>query len=245
MKISYLFLIFILERITTEGLNQTSLESKNPEYDEDTENQVTKEWNKDDDDEVEKAPEKNTTSASLIKAEDFPSAAVVLPIRRQGTSSSELNKGPCGGVAKKKADTLTNRGSYINVVWETHQPVQNGNCTVRISPGLDKEENFTLLYPKKIATDATGSFPCGRVQGFENQQFSLPEDYVCDQCTLQWTWLTPFGNIFSCSDIIINGNKIEDCLARCKNGGACFNGKCICDSGFYGEFCQYSCKILT
>jgi hypothetical protein len=151
-----------------------------------------------------------------------------------------LNTGPCGGITKQKADTLTNRGSNIHVIWETRNPVQNGNCTIKISPGLDKEENFTVLYPANAKADAAGSFSCGRMKGFESEQFKLPENYVCDQCTLQWTWTTPFGNLFSCSDIIINGNKIEDCIARCKNGGACFNGKCICQDDFYGEFCEYN-----
>ena len=29
-------------------------------------------------------------------------------------------------------------------------------------------------------------------------------------------------------------------MARCNNGGACFNGKCICLQEFYGEFCEHS-----
>lgn len=29
-------------------------------------------------------------------------------------------------------------------------------------------------------------------------------------------------------------------MARCHNGGACFNGKCMCTSEFYGEFCESS-----
>ena len=30
--------------------------------------------------------------------------------------------------------------------------------------------------------------------------------------------------------------------ALCKNGGACFNGKCLCVNGFYGEFCENNSK---
>ena len=29
-------------------------------------------------------------------------------------------------------------------------------------------------------------------------------------------------------------------MARCNNGGACFNGKCICTSDFYGDYCESS-----
>jgi hypothetical protein len=118
-----------------------------------------------------------------------------------------------------------------------------GNCTVKISPGLEKEDNFTLLYPKDIDT-TDGSFPCGRIKGFETHQFSLPEDYVCDQCTIQWTWNTQYGKLYSCSDIVINGLYIDKCITRCRNGGACFNGKCICPDKFYGEFCQYESIII-
>jgi hypothetical protein len=121
-------------------------------------------------------------------------------------------------------------------------PSPMSNCTVRISPGLDFESNFTLLTPVKSEVDKKGTFPCGRMKGFESKQFQLPEDYVCDQCTLQWTWITPKGNFYSCSDLIINGNTIQDCIAKCKNGGACFNGKCLCTENFYGEFCENNSK---
>jgi hypothetical protein len=129
------------------------------------------------------------------------------------------------------------------MIWEVRQPAKLGNCTVRISPGLEKEDNFTVLYPKDVPTDKNGTFPCGRIKGFETQQFDLPEDYVCDQCILQWSWNTQFGTFYSCSDIVINGLTIENCITRCQNGGACFNGKCICVDNYYGEFCQYDSII--
>lgn len=171
---------------------------------------------------------------------NYPSAQVILPIRRKETSHSLLNIAPCGGIAKKKANTLTNKGSNIFVMWEILNPVAGGNCTVKLSPGLESEKNFTILSPKDIVLDSKGHFTCGRTKGFESHEFVLPSDYVCDQCTLQWTWITPSGNLYSCSDLIINGNKIEDCLAKCKNGGACFNGKCLCTDDYYGEYCQYN-----
>jgi len=31
---------------------------------------------------------------------------------------------------------------------------------------------------------------------------------------------------------------VENCLAKCLNGGACVNGKCICTKKFDGEFCE-------
>jgi hypothetical protein len=170
----------------------------------------------------------------------MPEAQVILPIRRRDTSKAVLNAAPCGGVTKRKADTLMNMGKSVYVIWETIMPIAGGNCTVKLSPGLELEQNFTTLKPLDSKLDNDGAFACGRVKGFESHEFALPEDYVCDQCTLQWTWKTSVGNFYSCSDIIINGNKIENCIAKCQNGGACFNGKCLCGDSFYGDFCQHN-----
>ncbi len=43
---------------------------------------------------------------------------------------------------------------------------------------------------------------------------------------------------YSCSDIIIDGKKLDSCRAQCLNGGSCFNGICLCPNGFSGEFCE-------
>jgi len=47
-----------------------------------------------------------------------------------------MGNAPCGLAPKMKADTLTNRGSLINVIWEIRTPYRNGNCSVKISPGI-------------------------------------------------------------------------------------------------------------
>ncbi len=72
---------------------------------------------------------------------------------------------------------------------------------------MENERNFTVLFPNDGSSEAKGTFPCGRKKGFESQQFKLPENYVCDKCTLQWAWITPIGSLYSCSDLIIMGNK--------------------------------------
>ena len=189
-------------------------------------------------------PEGSTTIT--VKKDEIkikPEAQVILPIRRKDTSQAVLNVAPCGGVLKRKADTLTNKGSPLLVLWEVLTPLSGGNCTVKLSPGLENESNFTALKPlDTVGVSKEFTVPCGRVKGFESKQFELPQDYVCDQCTLQWIWHTPAGKFYSCSDIMINGNKINDCLALCKNGGACFNGKCLCTDDFYGDFCQNNSK---
>ena len=46
--------------------------------------------------------------------------------------------------------------------------------------------------------------------------------------------MTNYGNIYSCSDIIIDGKKLDSCRAQSLNGGSCFNGICLCLIGVLG-----------
>ena len=177
-------------------------------------------------------------SSSKIRKENMPHSQVLLPIRRAGTSNTEFGEGPCGGIEKKSANTLTTKGSSINFIWEIMVPENSGNCTVKISNGLQEEDNFQILEPVDGKVNEDGSFICGREKGFENKEFILPDDYECDGCTLQWTWKTSYGDIYSCSDIIINGGSLNKCMGKCLNGGSCFNGKCLCVDGFSGDFCE-------
>ena len=39
----------------------------------------------------------------------MPDSQVVLPIRRMGTSNMLIGDGPCGGIEKKAANTLTTK----------------------------------------------------------------------------------------------------------------------------------------
>ncbi len=188
--------------------------------------------------ESEKEIDFSTISSSKIRKENMPHSQVLLPICRIGTSNTQMNEGPCGGIEKKEANTLTTKGSSINFIWEILVPEKSGNCTVKISNGLQNNDNFVLLKPLNEEINEDGSFKCGREKGFENKEFLLPEDYECDGCTLQWKWSTSYGDVYSCSDIIINGGSLNKCMGKCLNGGSCFNGECLCVKGFSGEFCE-------
>lgn len=191
-----------------------------------------------DTEEDEAAP---TIDYTLIKKENLPQAQMLLPIRRKGTANAKIGVGPCGGIEKKLSNTLTTKGATINFIWEVLNPESSGTCMVRISPGLQDEKNFKILMPLDgNGNKEDGSFLCGREKGFEYKEFKLPPDFECDGCTLQWTWKTAYGDIYSCSDIMINGGNLTNCLGKCLNGGSCFNGECLCSKGFSGDFCENS-----
>ena len=175
-----------------------------------------------------------------LKEENTPQLKVLLPIRRFGSSKTKLNEGPCGGIEMKKADTLLKEGGKFHYVWETVVPISNGNCTVKISPRIQENINLTTLHPLDTKYTYDGRFECGRNKGFESKEFQLPKNFECDGCTLQFKWETEYGDVYSCSDIMINGDVIGQCLGKCLNGGNCFNGKCLCPDGFSGEFCENS-----
>ena len=144
-------------------------------------------------------------SSSKIRKENMPHSQVLVPIRRVGTSNMQMG----AGIEKKSPNTLTTKGSSINVIWEILVPENSGFCTVKISNGRQEKEDFKLLKPINEEIKEDGSFICGREKGFEHKEFILPDNYECDGCTLQWKWSTSYGDIYSCSDIIINGGSLN------------------------------------
>ena len=233
-KLLSLILLFslIILSLSTRILIEESQEKEKDKEKEKEHEEKEEEESPCDDTKKEKEVDFSKIHESQIRKENLPHSQVLMPIRRIGTSNMEIGKAPCGGVEKKSANTLTNKGSSINVVWEILVPEYKGNCTVKLSNGKQDEESFKLLQPVEGKINEDGSFACGREKGFENKEFILPDDYECDGCTLQWKWTTSYGDIYSCSDIIINGGSLTNCM------GKCFNGKCICSEGFQGDFCE-------
>lgn len=150
--------------------------------------------------------EEKTKEEAAPKIPD-PEYLLVQPIRRSGSSLTQMDVGPCGGIEKGLANTLTNMGTKVNTIWEVRTPTPNGFCTVSMSSAL--EQDFKALKPitKGLSYNENFSFTCGRQVGFEFQEFELPADYACDHCTLQIKWESPIGTLYTCSDMIILGNK--------------------------------------
>ena len=227
-----LLLLLIYSLLILSVFSKRILKEENKEEEQEHEEETC------DDEHKEEEKDYSDVDPSKVRKENMPHSQVLLPVRRIGTSNMEMGEGPCGGIEKKSANTLTTKGSSINFIWEILVPENTGNCTVKISNGLQDEDQFKLLKPVEGEINEDGSFKCGREKGFETKEFILPEDYECDGCTLQWKWSNSYGDIYSCSDIIINGGSLSKCMGKCLNGGSCFNGKCLCAKGFTGEFCE-------
>jgi hypothetical protein len=235
MKSKLLLLIFYLIISSTI---ERKLKEENEENKKDEDDQKSCEEEDETESSSEQKIDPSKISQNKIRKENMPHSQVLLPIRRVGTSNMQMGDGPCGGISKQAANTLTTKGSSINVIWEILVPENSGNCTVKISNGQQDLDSFKLLKPLDTAINEDGSFKCGRDKGFEHKEFILPENYECDGCTLQWKWSTSYGDVYSCSDIIINGGSLSKCMGRCLNGGSCFNGQCLCTKGYSGEFCE-------
>ena len=229
--------LFLFSLLLFSVLSQRALREENYDEDDNIENKDSQEEETCEKQSQEETDFSKVPSSKILK-ENMPKSEVLLPIRRSGSSNMQIGVGPCGGIEKKSANTLTTKGSSINFIWKILVPENSGNCTVKISNGRQDEESFQLLKPVNEEVNKDGSFICGREKGFENKEFILPEDYECDGCTLQWKWSTSYGDIYSCSDIIINGEKLEKCIGKCLNGGSCFNGNCLCLENYSGEFCE-------
>ena len=74
---------------------------------------------------------------------------------------------------------------------------------------------------------------------------AFPEDISCEKCTIQLIWLTDNMKQYFCADITLMSEAIKPCIGKCLNGGACYNGKCVCNEGYSGYFCETKLSEAT
>ncbi len=105
--------------------------------------------------------------------------------------------------------------------------------------GIDAEPFFTILPPTDITDHDNGTFSCGKYNNsYESTTLKLPVDLSCDKCTLQLIWTVGEQNYYECADITLMNDRVALCMGKCKNGGACVNGLCVCEEPYYGEVCE-------
>ena len=142
------------------------------------------------------------------------------------TSSFNPRTAPCGGYKKGKVHFDVEMDTKILVAWKTVHPDAEGNCTIRLGVGA-QEGDYKVLRPND-KQDVNGKFACGREQSnYEGKVVQLPQNFTCDDCTLQVEWETrAAGKQFMCADIQVLGGEIADCSGQCTNGAVCMMGQC-------------------
>jgi hypothetical protein len=164
-----------------------------------------------------------------------PEAYLLQPLPRDKMSSLAV-VAPCGGVMKGKSHFLAQPGSFNPISWHVVVP-SAGTCTLRVMFGTEFSEQHVLV-PTDNSTDSFGFFPCGESEGSFSKVFKFPDEVSCDSCTLQWVWKSSLETYYLCSDIEILEDKDAACYGKCKNGGFCNEGLCVCPDGFIGTFCE-------
>lgn len=182
------------------------------------------------------------------------------PFPRNGSSALPLNMAPCGPTKRGNVYYSAFPGRTNLVRWKVIHPIVDGNCTIRLSNGLDESDELSYQvldpvfdfsfenddgsydyyageignYYRKMYQG--GKFSCGRTDAgeFESITVMFPE-MTCDDCILQLIVETKEGNIYQCADIEIINSGMSECIGTCQNEGVCVNGQCLCRSGFRGD----------
>ena len=173
---------------------------------------------------------------SLISCEAAPEAYIVQPLPRENMNYLTISP-PCGGVIKGRSHLLSEPGSLNPISWKIVTP-SAGKCSIQLSYGTDFSLYHTLI-PIDNSTDSMGWFPCGSQEGLESKIFQFPPGVTCDSCTLQWIWQNKVATYYQCIDVEITGGKDVACYGKCKNGGFCSDGLCICQDGWVGTYCEH------
>lgn len=185
------------------------------------------------------------------------------PNPREGTSSLPLNQPPWGGTKRGMVFYSAFPGRSNLIRWKVIHPIINGNCTIKLSNGLDQTHSnafqpltpvFDFSYQNKDGSldyysgdqenyyrnfFKNGKFSCGRVDPgtYESITVQFP-NMTCEDWILQIEVETKQGKIYQWADIEVINTEMKDCIGTCENEGVCVNGKCLCRSGFLGDHCQ-------
>lgn len=180
-------------------------------------------------------------------------------------STTHPSKTPPWGSSSKRGNVYYSAypGRSNLIRWKVIHPIPDGNCTIKLSNGLDlsHSSSFEPLSPifdySFQNTDGTldyysgdqgnyyrnffhkGKFSCGRVDPgtYESITVMFP-NMTCDDCVLQMEVETKQGKIYQWADIEIINKDMGDCVGSWLNEGVCVNGKCLWRSGFLGQHCE-------
>ena len=164
---------------------------------------------------------------------------IVFPYRRTPTYYDPTSA-PCGNISKGSLHGLFTPASNAMIGIKATRPSTNANCTINIGNGKDTVESFVTVKPLDVPIiNENQSFACGRTNhSIDRITFKLPEEFQCDNCTLQVIKETEFGIYYECSDVRILEKDSMACSDKCQNNGMCINGKCSCMDLYEGEFCE-------
>ncbi|CAI2378059.1 unnamed protein product [Moneuplotes crassus] len=165
----------------------------------------------------------------------IPEIQVIEPSPRKGSKGNLFSPLECGGFqGSGRSNFIASPNTDVFFKWKTINPDIDGMCRITIQESTS--EPFKPVEVKGYTEE--GWFMCGRRgNSLEQKEFKTPS-YTCDICTLQLQFNTSQGMVSICSDISLLEGEVIDCEGRCQNGGTCYNGVCLCASGFGGKYCE-------
>jgi len=133
-----------------------------------------------------------------------------VPPKRKTWQIGTMKTPPCGGYSKGAIKHLTAIGNDIIVQWKVLNTnghlfckiaVSNGNTYLN-TLGIENERSFIPLFPLDKSADSSGLFPCGlENNAVEMKTVSMPPNFKCSNCILQFSWRTSSDIYYSCADV--------------------------------------------
>lgn len=174
-------------------------------------------------------------------------------VKSSNVEFSALSKdGPCGAHVGGEEMFQSSVDSNTTLKWRTPSAVEESVCRISLFKSklpvhvdINDSSSFTVLKPLDDSADENGTFECNRrADNYESKTISFPAEAACEQCVLQYMWITPNATYYACADIAVHENQTKECPGECVNGGACVDGVCLCVKPYYGEFCEIKSKLV-